>query len=215
MAAEPKDPLEILRSKTWEELEAIEHEGRVLYPDALRRRTAKGEVTEKKVLIRVLRKDERRKAFLEAVKLAQGSGVLPKELADLSNVRAKAIDDQLFDDLDTLCILARAIRDPEPPHVQHGTAEDLEHDYDMRSIEELWSRYKVYEDRSDPRLEIVDEKTMWSALRALAKAGHILPLTELASPSQNACILFGASQALHSPKYKSFLESTGRSTQAS
>lgn len=213
--ADERDPLDILRAKSWEELEAIEYEDRVLYPDALRLRTAKGDVREIKVMVQVLRKPERRRAFLEAVKIAQAAGVLPKEMPDFSNVRARAIDEQLFDDLDTLCIMARAIRDVEPPHVQHKTPEMLEAEYDMRSIEELWSRYKVYEDRSDPRLEITDEKRMWKATHAIAKAGNILPLTGAESLSQNACIVFMARQAVTSPRFKSFLASSDHSTPAS
>ncbi|HKQ70998.1 MAG TPA: hypothetical protein VJT73_16745 [Polyangiaceae bacterium] len=192
-----------LRSATWEELEAIEDGDRVLFPDVIRQRTAKGELNETEVMVRVLRMPERRKARLDARELAKKVGVDP------------AVDPELFDDIDTLCTLARAIRDKGDPKTQHMTAEMLEGAYEWRSLKEVYGRYKVYEDRTDPGLEIADEKEMWAALGAIARAGNCLPLVELASLSQNACIVFSARQALLSPTFKSFLESIDSSTAAS
>lgn len=199
----PVDPIDALRAKTWEELECIEQGGRVLFPDVIRQRTSKGDLVEVPIVIRVLRGPERRKARQETRALAKKVEV------------DQELDPDLFDDIDTLCILARAIREKAPPHEQHYTPELLEQEYEWRSLKELYARYKVYEDRTDPGLEITDEKTMWKAIGAIARAGNILPLTELESLSQNASILFAANQALLSPTFKSFLESIDSSTPAS
>lgn len=197
------DPIKALRAKSWEELEALEHEGRVMFPDAIRFRDRLGAVRDIPVLVRVLRGHERRAARAESRRRALADGL------DLDR------DQDLCATLDRLYQLARAIRDAKPPHDQHATVEMLEMGYDGTSLDELWSRYEIYCDRSDPRLEITDEATMWAALGEVARVGNILPLTGLGSLSQNASIVFGARQALTSPSCKSFLDSIDSSTPAS
>ena len=192
-----------LRGKSWEEIEALEHEGRVLFPDSIRFRARDGSVTEVAILVRALRNHERRKARVEARDRAKQDGL------DLDR------DADLCATLDRLYQLARAIREVKEPHEQHATAEMLEQNYDGRSLDELWSRYEVYCDRSDPRIEITDEAQLWAALGEVARVGNILPLTGLESFSQNGCIVFGARQALLSPTFKSFLDSIDRSTPGS
>ncbi|HEY4118662.1 MAG TPA: hypothetical protein VGM56_12445, partial [Byssovorax sp.] len=51
-----------LEGRTWEELEAIEHDGRLLFKDTLKKRDARGRVVEKAVRIRVPRQLERSRA---------------------------------------------------------------------------------------------------------------------------------------------------------
>jgi hypothetical protein len=194
------DPLAALRGKTWEELEALEHQERVLFPDTIRVRDRRGEVREIAVTVRVLREPERRRARVEARKRAVAEGLDLDRDADQCGV------------LDRLHQLARAIRDPKPPHDQHATAEMLESSYDLSALDELWERYQVYEERQDPRLDITDEATMWAAIGAVAKAGNPLPLAGLVSRFQQSCIVFMARQALLSPMCKSFLESIDSST---
>lgn len=199
----PVDPLKALRGKSWEELETIEQEGRVLFPDSIRFRDKSGAVRELPIMVRVLRAQERRAARVEGRKFAAEQGLDEEK------------DRDLCDAIDRLHQLARAMRDPEPPHVQHATVPMLEMGYDTSSLDELWERYEIYADRQDPRLDITDEATFWAALGLVAKAGNILPLAGLASRLQNACIVFGARQALLSPTFKSFSESIDSSTPGS
>jgi hypothetical protein len=199
--AEPIDPIAALRGKSWAELEAIEAaDGRLLFADTIKRKRRDGTLEEVPIKLRVLRKDERRKARAEARKWAEKEALDPEK------------DAQLFDDLDTVCILARAIREVKEPHEQHMIAEQLEHAYDMRSLEELWSRYQVYEDLTDPRIHVQDDATFWAAVGACCKARNILPLTALGSLAQNACILRMAEEALSSPTFKSWYSQFENST---
>src|ERR1044071_1253902 len=188
--------------KKWDELEALELEGRLFWPEVIRTRGKGGKVTEIPVMLRVLRKDERRKARLDAI---ESAGALKID-------REK--DPDLFDDLDTLCILARAIRDREPPYVQHMKAEDLGAKYDERSLAELWGKYRVYEDLTDPRDALLTETQFWAAVGALGKVRDIRPLTEYESLSQNAFILRLVDLALTSPTFNSWFTSFESSTPA-
>lgn len=194
---------ETLVAKKWDELEVLEQDDRLYFPDTIRVREKGGKLRETKVTVRVLRKDERRKARNDTVELA----------AELKVDREKEPD--LFDELDTLCILARAIRDPEPPYDQHLKAKDLESRYDMRSLEELWSKYKVYEDLTDPRDPIQTDVQFWAIVAAIGRKRNILPLTECESLSQNACILRLVDTALTSPTFNSWFESLESSTPGS
>jgi hypothetical protein len=198
--AKEVDPIAALRGKSWEELEALEAGDRVLFPDQIRFRDRRGALREIDIAVRVLRAPERRKARVEARKRAVAEGLDLDRDADQCDV------------LDRLHQLAFAIREAKPPHEQHATPEMLEGHYDLSSLDELWERYQVYEERQDPRLDITDEATMWAAIGAVAKAGNPLPLAGLASRFQQSCIVFMARASLLSPTFKSFLDSIDSST---
>lgn len=197
------DPLAALRGKTWEELECLEQDGRVLFPEKIAFRDRKGDRREVDVLIRVLREPDRRKARVESRKRALAEGLDLDRDADQCQM------------LDRLHQLAFAIREAKEPHEQHATAEMLEANYDLASLDEVWERYQVYEDRVDPRLDVTNEATMWAVIGAVAKVGHPGPLAGCVPRSQGTCITFSAKQALLSPTFKSFLESIDSSTPGS
>jgi hypothetical protein len=211
----PDEAWRKLAARKWAELEAVEVEGRMLFEDRIRRRKKGGALEEVPIRVRVLRKDEARKAFFEAVKWAQDEGLLPADLAGVANVREKALDPKAFDDLETLCILARAIRDVAPPYDQHHTHKRLEAEYDMRSLEELWTKYKLYEDATDPRESIKTDAEFWAVAATIRSTGTIAPLTEFVSPEQNAFILRTVDLALSSPAFKSWCTQFASSTPAS
>lgn len=206
MAAESKIPpaWRALTEQKWEQLEALEEGGRLLFPDSIRRRTKSGALEEVPVAVRPLRKDERRKARFAAEKYAADCGVDPE------NQRHK----DLFEDIDTLSIIALAIREPSEPHSQHATIAELEHDYDMRSLDTLWSRYKLHEDRTDPREPLQTEEEFWAVLGAIAKARRIDPLADMPSHEQNAFILRTVELSLTSPAFRSFCSRFESSTPA-
>lgn len=215
MPAESEEKWQALAGRKWAELESIEVEGRTLYFDAIRRRKKGGAVEEVPIALRVLRKDEARKALFDAIKWAQDERVLPADLAGVADVRTRALDPKVFDDMETLAILARAIREPKPPHDQHRTHRALEAEYDMRSLDELWSKYKLYEDLTDPRESIQTDAEFWAVVAAVRRSGTILPLTGCASHDQNACIVRMAALSLDSPTFKSWYTPSGSSTLAS
>lgn len=191
-----------IEGKTWEEIEVIEHGDRLLFPDSIRRRSKSGAVEEIKIAVRVPRKDERRAARLEAREWAKKSGVDPEK------------DPGLFEDLDTLCILARAIREAAPPYEQHQKAEWLESHYDDGSLAQIWDRLQVYESMIDPRVDAPTEEKFWQCVLGIGRARNVLPLTEFAPRAQHSLILSMADQALLSPTLKSWLESRASSTPA-
>lgn len=199
MAETAKDPLTHLRGKKWEELELLEHDGRILFRDTLRKRAKGGDGwIEMPVLVQVLRKNERRAARLEAREWARRAGV------DVEK------DPALFEDLDNICILARSIRDTTPingVYPQHCSPEDLEVTYDAPSLEAIWQRLEAYRDMLDPGLKIVDEHTFFGALAAIDQAGNMLPLAGIESRAQSSFLLRTVRAALASPMAQSYFMS--------
>jgi hypothetical protein len=191
-----------LAAKGWDELEAVEHEERLLFPDVIHKARKGGKFDEVAVLLRVPRKDERRKARLEARKWAAEVGVDPKE------------DPGLFDDMDTVCILARSVREPKPPYDQHRTARNLEREYDARSLTRLWARLSAMEDAIDPRIDelLTDERVFWGAVMAVAQHRDIGPLADIVGDEQNSFVVRMAVLLVNSEMFRSWSQSLETST---
>jgi len=191
-----------IADKGWAELEALEFSGRLYFPDAIKRRGKTGGIEEIPICIRVPRKDEKRTARLEARTWTQKIDIDTEK------------DKDLFDDLDTLCILARAIREVTEPHEQHQQAEWLESHYDSGSLAQIWDRLQVYDQMLDPRTETLTEDQFWGTVLAIGRTRSGLPLTEYAPSLQRSFLLSVVDQALLSPTLRSFLQSRDSSTQA-
>ena len=200
-----------LRGKTWEELDVIETGGpgggRVLFRDTIRKRRATAEGwTDVPVMLQVPRKDERRAARLEARRLAADLHVDPDK------------DPALFEDLDNICILARAIRDPKPNpsgvHDQHCDPLDLERTYDPPSLEAIWERLEAYSALLDPRVTLDTPEKVWGAIAAINHSGSLLPLAAIAGREQPSFLLFMAARAIESPTAQRYFASLASSTPA-
>jgi hypothetical protein len=196
-------PLERLGKTSWEDLEAIEVGGRIVFPDVIKRRRSDGKLDEVPVCVRVPRKDERRRARSDAREWARREKIDPEK------------DPELFEDMDTVCILALCIRERDRPEEQHQTYEVLEKSYDARSLQQVWHRLQVYEDLIDPREVAVDTNAFWGLVLDVARRRDILPLTDTGGPEQHSCIVRMAEEALSSPSGKSYLQSCGISTPGS
>src|SRR5262245_30238211 len=111
-----------LDGKAWEELEALEFDGRLLFPDVLKVLSKDGTFREVPIMLRVPRADERLKARVEARKWCKKLELDPEK------------DAGQFDALETYCLVARSVRERKPPHEQHCTHEALVVTYDVQSI---------------------------------------------------------------------------------
>jgi hypothetical protein len=191
-----------LGGKAWEDLETLEFGGRLYFPDVIKRRTQSGALEEVPICIRVPRKDEKRAARLDARAWASRLKVDTEK------------DSDLFDDMDSICILARAIRERNEPHDQFQLPDWLEEHFDSGSLAQLWDRLQWYEQMVDPRLAVMDEDQFWTTVLAIGRTHTALPLTDFGPDAQKSFVLSAALQALLSPTLKSYLESRGSSTPA-
>lgn len=191
------DPIPELGGRTWEELEVVTHgDGHLLFADKIRRRKRDGTLEEIPVRVRVVRVKELAEARAET----RAWFARHKELdADR--------DKDLFDDLEQVCILAHAVRTNDPPYSQFASADELARDYDEASLQDLIGRINVMRQLIDPRESCLTPDQVWSKIFAVAKRGHLLPLTDIAGHEQPSCVVFMASQALLSPMGQSWQRS--------
>jgi hypothetical protein len=197
-------PIEELGGRTWEELEIVTHEdGHLLFKDCLRRRVESGAVERIPVRVKILRTHHIAQA-------RTATRVLFKEQG-LDENR----DQDLFAELEQVCALAIAVREPEPPYPQMHTAEELVRSYDEASLQDLIGRVQHLRQLIDPRESQLTEEELWHKVFAVAREGHLGPLTDIAGFEQPSCVVFMAVQAMNSPNGQSWLQSIETSTPAS
>lgn len=171
-----------IEGREFEELRALEFEGRLYFPETLKRRGAKGEFVEVPIVLRVPRQEERAKARVDARKWCEKIGLDPEKNPDH------------LDSFDTLCICARAIRDREPPHAQHMLPQDLVGTYDVRPLLEMWDRVNFYDRLLDPRPDELDDETFEKLVHQMRKAGNLRPLAAIGGYAQDTFVLRMASE---------------------
>jgi hypothetical protein len=164
---------EWLKGKTVEELGLIEHGGRILFPDKIRRLKTDGTFDDVEVRVRVPRTPELLQARSDAREFFRKRKMDPKEDADL------------FDQLDTMAILARALRDKTPPHDQFQPLEYLlstepGKGFDTESLMDVWTRLEVYRKMIDPRVTAASEEDVIRTAFAIDRVQNISPLAAIA-----------------------------------
>jgi len=162
-----------LLARPWDELETLEHAGYLLFPAELRRRKRDGTFETVPVALRVPREHETRAARIQARRWAAEEGLDPR------------LDPDLFDNLDSLCVLAIAIRNATPPHEPwEPDVKQLEKKYDRVSLDALWSELEAVRKVLDPRPDTITEDTFVALVGAIAQKNRIDPLAALGGDGQ-------------------------------
>jgi hypothetical protein len=177
-----RDAHEWVDGKTVEELEVIEHAGRLHFHDKIRRIKKDGSFEDVPVLVRVPRAVEVMQARNEAVKLFKKHGL------------DRTADADLFDQLDTIAVLSRAIRDPKPPHDQFQPLDFLLSNnhgegFDTESLMDVWTRLEAYRKLVDPRITECSEDDAIRAAVAIERVRNITPLAVIAGHELDSCIV--------------------------
>ncbi len=183
--------------KSWAELEAIENDGRLLFPDKIYKRNAKGEVQGIDVMLQVPREADNRFAKLKARELGLAAG------ADMDRDK-----DDIFEQLEMLCLLWKCIRStthPYEPLVMEPL--ELEKFYDLTSLVNIYGKIDTLSGMLNPHVDALAEEDCWALVGAITTSENILPLHVCAPDSQNTFVLFMAAQLFRSQEYKSYLES--------
>lgn len=195
------EPIPELGNRTWEELEVVTHEdGHLLFKDQIRRRKADGSVEGIPVRVRIVRTQEIAEARAETRQLFG-------RIKSLDPDR----DKDVFDELEQVCILSHAIRTFETPYSQFASYDELLTGYDEGSLQDIIGRIQALRQLLDPRESQLTEDQIWATIFAVAKRGHLFPLTDIAGFEQPSCIAFMASQAMRSPRGRAWLQSSGNS----
>ncbi len=192
-----------LSAKTWAELEAIEFNDRLLFPDVLHVRRKSSEFEMVKVAMRVPRAPELRKARAEAKLLAASAGINPEA------------DRDIFGDLECSVILQMALRSPTDPFEPFcSDVSELENRFDRDVLKLAWSKLEGYRRVVDPRPAAITREQIIGVTAAIAKKRDITPLAVFDSPAQNSYIIFTASLLQRSGMLESLLPSSESSMPA-
>lgn len=183
--------------RSWAELEVLQHEsGRLTVPCELRKVAADGKVTATKVRIWAPAPDDHFQARVEAK-------VWFKKL----QLELPA-DKDIFDQLEQLCLLARAIRTNEPPHSQFATAQEIAA-YDEGSLHDIQERVNAWKQQLDPRESVTTEEQFWKTLVQIAKLESASPLADIVGHEHHTFVVRMALEACGSPKAQPWLQSFG------
>lgn len=192
-----------LAVKPWSELEALEFQDRVMFPDVLHKRRGNGKFEQVQVMFRVPRDHEIRAARKEAKELAALDGIDPK------------VDADIFNQLDNVCLLWHALRSITPPHEPLClSVKELEKTYDRSSLAQAWAKLEGYRRVSDPRPASLSKEQLFALVASIAERKQITPLLAFDGPSQAASIIFMASLLTKLLSFKSSSERSEPSMQA-
>ena len=181
--------IQAVLEKSWEELEALEYQDQLLFPFDIKRRRLK-DWESIPVLLKVPREVDLRKARIRARAWAKEAKLDPD------------LDPLMFDNMDSMCVLADAIRNVEAPHEPwEPFPEKLESLYDRPSLDAVWAQLEALKTVIDPRPDLLTEEQLLTVIGAVAKARNIVPLAAFAGESQNNCVVTMA------VRLKGFLES--------
>lgn len=177
LAKDSSELIGAILSKSWDELQALEYNGEMLFPAELKQRRASGWVSIP-VLLKVPREPDVRRARVKAREWAKAEGLVPE------------LDPLLFDNMDTMCQLAVCIRNVAPPHEPWEPFPDkIESLYDRPSLDALWAQLEALRTVIDPRPDGLTEEQLMGVIAAVARARNIVPLAGFAGESQNSCVV--------------------------
>lgn len=167
-----------LLNKSWGELEVLEVDGRLMFPEKIYRRKGDGTFDSKPVLLTVPREPDLRWARTESRRLAEEAGL------DLDR------DVKYVDNLETLCVLSRCMRDPKNPKDEFDPfPAQLEESWDRESLLQIYEKINRYSLVVDPRPEMITDEQMLAVVAAIVKERNILPLAVFGPVAQNTCIV--------------------------
>jgi hypothetical protein len=198
--------------KSYADLDAIEHEGRPLYPDAIKRRSPKtGQIEEISVSVRVPNTIEKSRARLHALRwfteqLQRG------EMLTIAEAIAH-FGETYFNEIDNVAIMALAIRERKAPHGQFQSLEGLLRNYSIASLWDVWDRLNYYQDQEDPRMDELNEAEFWAAVEAIDKRRSLAPLLAMRGGARDSFIRSMAYQLASSRSRSSSWPSIETSTQ--
>lgn len=181
-----KHVLDQLLGKSWGELEVIENNGKLLFPEHIYRRAGTGKFEEEKVLLRTPNEREMRVARVEARKQAVKEGL------DLDR------DRDLVDNLETSHILAVCIRNASPGKSPDGStyheplvcdAEELEQRYERATLTQVWAKIDALSHVLDPRPDNMSKEELLALIAAIAKERNIRPLVVYGAGAQNSFVV--------------------------
>ena len=176
-----------LMTTKWDELEAMEFQDNLMFPDVLIRRKVDGSWHQEDVFLRVPRERDLRQCRVEARALAAKEGIDEKQ------------DRDLFVNLENMCILARSIRNTsEPYEPMHPDPLLLEAKFDKVCLQHMWAKVEQLSEVLNPAPDQLSSPEIVTLIVAIAKARHLGPLVVYGPGAQTSFVVSMADLLLNS-----------------
>ncbi len=167
-------------AKPWAEIEVQEQESAkfLVFPEKIYQRKRDGTWGETPCMLHPLRNHEKRAARKDARRIAEAEGIDPAKDADL------------FDELDTVCIMHLATRNTTAPFEPLcGSAEEYERRFDRDVIKHMFGVLDDYSKLLDPQLDQLDQNQTLALIAAIAEGRSIRPLRAYGGAAQVSFIV--------------------------
>ncbi len=175
-----------LMTTSWEDLEAIEVNDNLLFPDVLIRRKVDGSWHQEDVFLRVPRDRDLRQSRVEARALAVKEKIDEKQ------------DRDLFVNLENMCILARCIRNTTHPYESmHPDPLLLEAKFDKVCLQHMWEKLERLSEVLNPAPNQLSSGEIVALIVAIARARHLGPLIVYGPGAQTSFVVSTADLLLN------------------
>jgi hypothetical protein len=174
------------------DLEIIEHEGRYLYPDSLKRRNPKtGELVEVPILVAVPSALERLEGRIEALDFLRRK--LKREGALSYEDAVRIVGNDQYEEIEHHHLLSKVLFRREAPHGQYMLPEFLLQVHRGQLVD-IYDRIDFYSRVEDPRIKELTEAQFVAILQAIVKTRGLGPLVGIAGGMRDAFVLSMAYQ---------------------
>lgn len=194
--AEKKPPLWLKRDGLAEwfagkdpaELDVVEVEGRFAIEETIHRRMMKtGEIESVLVRVWVPTSYDRAKSRIDCLEWIKRFA-RTKERPTWTEA-CELLGPAYVDELDTVCLLARCVRDHDAPEYQHLLPELLDERYGRSALIDFWDRLNHHDFQADPRSHEMDEETFWGVVQGIAKVRNCSPLAAIDGRVRDSFVL--------------------------
>lgn len=208
----PRSVEEWLAGKSPEELDALEHQGRLFYPDTIKLRGEKpGTWRDHPVYLRVPDPRERALAIVEAIAWVRDQ-TRDRDVKTVEQARAR-LGQTSWDEVESYHFMSYAIYERTPPTPTRWRLGDgLMVEVPRGALADLVARVQFLVDLEDPRLGELDGEGLIRVVTAIGEKRNLSPLVALDGASTVQVIMFMAEELRLSPTFRPFAPSPETST---
>ena len=181
------------RGRTLAELNAFEfaldadRPPRILIPEKIQWRGPRGEERSVDVALALIHPAENDAARLDAI--AHVQSLRKRQRVETVEQARDAIGSDRFDNIDSFAILARALREPKPPHGRAYLLSILIESFPQESLFALYQRLDFYVRLFSVRADEITSEVFFAVVSEIARVKNVSPLVAIAGDAPASFIV--------------------------